>query len=31
MEGAMNDVDKALLDPAAIFKTPQQVIEANDL
>ena len=27
----MNDVDKALLDPAAVFKTPQQVIEANDL
>jgi hypothetical protein len=31
MEDDMNDVDKALLDPAAVFKTPQQVIEANDL
>jgi hypothetical protein len=27
----MIDVEKALLDPAAIFKNPQQVIDANDL
>jgi len=27
----MIDVEKALLDPASIFKYPQQVIDANDL
>ena len=27
----MIDVEKALLDPAAIFKHPQQVIDTNDL
>jgi hypothetical protein len=27
----MIDVEKALLDPAAIFRHPQQVIDTNDL
>jgi hypothetical protein len=27
----MIDVEKALLNPAAVFKTPQQVIDTNDL
>ncbi len=27
----MIDVEKALLNPAAIFKTPQQVIDTKDL
>jgi hypothetical protein len=30
-ENDMIDVEKALLDPAAIFKHPQQVIDTNDL
>ena len=27
----MIDIEKALLNPVAIFKTPQQVIDTNDL
>ena len=27
----MIDVEKALLNPAAIFKAPQQVVDTNDL
>ena len=30
-ENDMIDVEKALLDPAAIFRHPQQVIDTNDL